>query len=118
MVEQQIIGESLIDVELRDAMFIVDVPNLFLSINNGKVSPLNVDNQQRAYYSLTATGQSANTLGGQLSFSLDVKSISQTLFDVYGTGSGKSVIKTYVRVTGMQSGAVKDIAVSINQSKV
>lgn len=116
-VAQQLIGESLIDVELRDATFLVDVPNLFLSINNGNASPLNVDNQQRAYYSLTGGVVSSNQ-GGQLTFSISVKSISQTLFDVYGTGSGKSVIKTYVRVTGMQSGSVKDIAVSINQTQV
>lgn len=115
---QQIIGESLIDVELRDSLFMVDVPNLFLRINDGNVSPNNVDNQQRANYILTGKPGLGNTGGTELSFSLGVKSLSQTLFDVYGTGSAKTTIKTYVRVTGMQSGAVKDIAVNINQKWV
>ena len=112
---QQIIGESLIDVELRDALFMVDAPNLFLRINDGNISPINVDNQQRANYIIPGSPGLNNSGGNQLVFTIGVKSLSQTLFDVYGTGSAKSVIKTYVRVTGMQSGAVKDISVNINQ---
>ena len=117
-VSQQITGETLIDVELVDSMFLVDVPNLFLRINDGSVSPTNVDNQQRATYLLAKTKTIALNNGSELSFTIGVKSLSQTLFDVYGSGTTKNLIKTYVRVTGMQSGSVKDIVVNINQSTV
>jgi len=114
--EQTILNETTIDVELRDQVFLVDVPNLFLRLNDGRVSPNNVDNQQRASYTLTRTSTSSTSGGSLLSFSIGVKSLTQTLYDVYGIGTSKDVIKTYVRVTGMQSGTVRDIAVNINQT--
>ena len=114
--EQTILNETTIDVELRDQVFLVDVPNLFLRLNDGRVSPNNVDNQQRASYTLTRTSTSSTSGGSLLSFSIGVKSLTQTLYDVYGVGTSKDVIKTYVRVTGMQSGTVRDIAVNVNQT--
>jgi len=115
-IEQTILNENLIDVELRDQVFLVDVPNLFLRLNDGKVTPNNIDNQQRAYYVLTRTSSSSTSGGAILTFTVSVKSLTQTMYDVYGTGTSKNIIKTYLRVTGMQSGAVKDIAVNINQT--
>jgi len=114
--EQTILNEQFIDVELRDQVYSVDVPNLFLRLNEGRVTPNNIDNHQRAYYMLTRTGTSSTSGGSTLTFSISVKSLTQTLYDVYGVGTSKNVIKTYVRVTGMQSGTVKDIAVNINQT--
>jgi hypothetical protein len=115
-ISQTLLNETFIDVELRDQTFLIDVPNLFLSINDGRISPNNVDNQQRANYVLTRTATSATTGGSEMSFSIGVKSLTQTMFDVYGTGTSKDTIKTYVRVTGMQSGTVKDFAVNIKQT--
>lgn len=114
--EQTILNETLIDVELRDQAFLVDVPNLFLRLNDGRITPNNIDNQQRAYYILTRSSTSSASGGSVLSFTIGVKSLTQTLYDVYGAGTSKNVIKTYVRVTGMQSGTVKDIQVDINQT--
>jgi hypothetical protein len=112
--EQTLLNETSIDVELRDQTFLVDVPNLFLVIDNGSKTPNNIDNQQRAYYTLTSSGRTSN-LGSSLSFKINSKSLTQTMFDVYGTGTTRDTIKSYVRVTGMQSGAVKDIAVQIKK---
>jgi hypothetical protein len=112
--EQSLLNETSIDVELRDQTFLVDVPNLFLVIDNGSKTPNNIDNQQRAYYTLTSSGRTS-TLGSSLSFTINSKSLTQTMFDVYGTGTTRDTIKSYVRVTGMQSGAVKDIAVQIKK---
>jgi hypothetical protein len=114
--EQTILNEAVIDVELRDSMFILDVPNLFLDVNSGNSSPNNVDNMQRANYILPASTNSNSSGGSIVQFTIGVKSLSQTLFDVYGTGSSKNVIKNYIRLTGMQSGTVKDIAVNIQQT--
>lgn len=115
-VEQTILNETSIDVELRDQVFLVDIPNLFLRINEGRITPNNVDNQQRAYYTLTRTSTAPSSGGSILSFTIGVKSLTQTLYDVYGSGTSKNVIKTYIRVTGMQSGTVKDFSVDINQT--
>jgi len=115
-IEQTLLNQTTIDVELRDQIFSVDVPNLFLRVNDGLVSPNNVDNMQRAYYVLTKSSTSATSGGSILNFSVGVKSLTQTMFDVYGTGVTKNTIKSYVRVTGMQSGTVKDIAVNILQT--
>lgn len=112
--EQRINNETTIDVELRDQTFLVDVPNLFVLVDNGNKSPNNIDNQQRAYYTITKT--SSTTVGSKLSFMINAKSLTQSMFDVYGTGTSKNTIKSYVRVTGMQSGAVKDIAIQIKKN--
>lgn len=114
--EQQLLNETTIDVELRDQVFLIDVPNLFLRVNDGLVSPNNVDNTQRAYYILTKSATTTTSGGSTLTFTVGVKSLTQTMFDVYGTGTSKNMIKTYLRVTGMQSGTVKDIAVNILQT--
>lgn len=113
-VSQELIGESTIDVELRDQIFFVEMPNQFLQVV-GDV-PENVDGQQRAQYTITRSPDQ-NTFGGStVQFALSVKSISDSLFQVYGTSTNKTKIKTFIRITGAQSGAVLDINVIINKT--
>ena len=112
--QQVLLNEVSIDVELKDQTFTLDVPNQFLTVEGGNRTPNNIDNQQRAYYTLTLSS-TTSTGGSTVSFNISSKSLTQPVFDVYGTGTARNVIKTYVRITGMQSGAVKDIAVNIQQ---
>lgn len=113
-VEQTIRNETSIDVELRDQTFIVEVPNLFLQVLQN--TPENIDGQQRATYIMTRS-PSENSFGGSsVQFTLSVKSLTDALFTVYGTTANKSRIKCFVKVTGIQSGAVRDIAVVIDKS--
>jgi len=110
---QEILNESSIDVELRDEMFEVNVPHLFLKIV-GSAQPNNIDRMQRATYTLRRSSvTSAN--GAVLEFNVACKSLTSSMFDVYGTGASRSTIKTYIRVTGMSSGAVRDVAIHIKQ---
>lgn len=112
-VEQTIQDETSIDVELRDQTFIVEVPHTFLQVLRN--TPENVDGQQRATYILTRS-PSENSYGGSMvQFVLSVKSLTDALFTVYGTTANKAQIKTYIKITGMQSGAVRDITVVINK---
>lgn len=114
VVEQTIVNETTIDVELRDQTFIVEVPNLFVQLL--RQTPVNIDGQQRATYLLTRS-PAENTFGGSsVQFTLSVKSLTDTLFTVYGTTANKSRIKAYVKVTGVQSGAVKDITIIIDKT--
>lgn len=114
LLEQVIQNETSIDVELRDQTFIIDVPNMFLQILRN--TPENIDGQQRATYIITRS-PNENTYGGSIvQFTLSVKSLTDTMFTVYGTVANKQQIKTYVKVAGVQSGAVKDITVIIDKS--
>jgi hypothetical protein len=113
-VQQTIQNETSIDVELRDQTFIVEVPNLFMQIL--KNTPENVDGNQRATYILTRS-PAENAFGGSsVQFTLSVKSLTNALFTVYGTTADKTLIKAYMKVTGVQSGAVQDIGIVINQN--
>lgn len=116
--EQQIQNETEVNPELRDQVFLVELSNLFLRIVN--VEPDNVDGQQRASYVLTRDAVSTALQGSSVTFILAVQSITDALFDVYGltaTGSTtKNTIKTIVRVTGLQSGAVSEAQVSISRT--
>lgn len=116
--EQQIQNETEVNPELRDQVFLVELSNLFLRVVN--IEPDNVDGQQRASYILTRDAVSTALQGSSVTFILAVQSITDALFDVYGltaTGSStKNTIKTIVRVTGLQSGAVSEIQVSISRT--
>ena len=113
-VEQTIRNETTIDVELRDQTFIVEVPNLFVQVL--RQTPENIDGQQRATYILTRS-PTENAFGGSsIQFTLTVKSLTDALFTVYGTTANKAKIKAYIKITGVQSGAVKDIAVVIDKN--
>jgi hypothetical protein len=112
LVEQDIQTDTVIDVELRDQTFVVEIPNLFCQINNA--SPSAIDGQQRATYILPRAAESNDLGGSKLQFTLAVKSLTPALFTVYGNNS--STIKTYAKVIGLQSGAVLDITININQN--
>lgn len=112
--EQIITNESTIDMELRDQSFIVEVPNLFVQILRN--TPESIDGQQRALYVMTRSPTENSFGGSTLQFTLSVKSLSDSLFTVYGTTADKTKIKAYVRVTGVQSGAVREFAVIVNKN--
>lgn len=112
--EQVIQNETTIDVELRDQTFVIEVPNLFLQLL--RATPSNIDAQQRATYIVTRSVNENSYGGSMLQFTLSVKSIGDSLFAVYGMTSNKSRIKSYVKVTGLQSGAVKTIAVIVDKT--
>jgi hypothetical protein len=113
-IEQTIKNETSIDVELRDQTFVVEIPNLFIQIL--RQTPENIDGQQRATYILTRS-PSENSFGGSnVQFTISVKSLTDSLFTVYGTTADKTKIKAFIKITGVQSGTVKDVAVIINKN--
>jgi hypothetical protein len=113
-IEQTIVNETSIDVELRDQTFYVECPNMFVQIL--RATPVAIDAQQRASYILTRS-PAENSYGGSiLQFTLAAKTVSDATFAVYGTTTNKSIIKTYLKITGAQSGAVKDITLYLNKA--
>jgi hypothetical protein len=113
-VSQTINNEQTIDVELRDQAFVVELSNLFLQILG--TAPDNIDSQQRATYILTRDA-GENSLGGsRLTFTLSTKAITESQFQIYGAQFNKSLISTFVKVSGIQSGAVYEFEVQINKT--
>jgi len=117
-IEQQIQNESEINAELRDQVFIVELNNMFLRVLN--VEPDNIDGQQRAMYVITRDGTVTSVQGSRATFTLSVQSVSDAQFDVFGqTSSGsatKNTLTTIVRVSGLNSGAVKEFTVQVSRT--
>lgn len=113
-VSQVITNETSIDVELRDQTFVVEMNNQFLQI--ARTAPDNIDGNQRSTYILTRSPNETAVGGSIVSFTLAVKSLTESQFTVYGATNNKSVISTYVKVYGVQSGAVQEFKVDINKS--
>jgi hypothetical protein len=112
--EQSIQNETSIDVELRDQTFIIEVSNRFLQIL--RASPEHVDGQQKATYIMTRSPVENSFGGSSVQFTLGVKALTDTQFTVYGTTANKAKIKSYIKVTGVQSGATKEITVVIDKN--
>jgi hypothetical protein len=110
---QSVVGENTVDVELRDQQFLVRIPNMFLQIAGAAPDYVDVDNI--AYYTLVRSPTTTSAGGSILTFTLVLKSITDTQFSVYGTSSDKTIIRTGASVTGLQSGTVKDFAVTISK---
>lgn len=111
---QTVQNENTIDVELRDQAFEVQLSNLFLQIAGN--TPDNIDGQQRAIYLLPRDSGTNNQGGSQLTFTLELRSITDSQFSVFGTLQNKNQIRTFVRVLGLQSGAVKEFEVRISRA--
>lgn len=112
-VAQTISNEDTIDVELRDQIFIVELDNRFLQISSQ--TPDNVDGNQRASFLLQRDSTETSLGGSKLTFTLSVKTITDAMFTIFGTTSNKLLIRTYIKVSGLQSGAVKEFEVQITK---
>lgn len=114
-VSQQIENETSIDVELRDQVFVVEMSNQFLQIAGA--TPDSIDNQQRAQYLMTRDAGETSVGGSRLTFTLSTKAITESQFSVYGASYNKNQIVTFVRVAGVQSGAVIEFQVTIDKNQ-
>lgn len=108
-VEQLIRSNTRIPDGTADVTFTVFLPDRFLRVK-GRSSPLQVDPLTRvATYSQTRNGTNAFN-GATLSFDVELQSLSDTDFTVYGDGT---TITTVMSVVGDASGLRKDVTVSI-----
>jgi len=51
-----------------------------------------------------------------MTFTLQVKSITDAQYTIFGLKNNKTLIKTYVKIAGVQSGAVKEFEVQISRT--
>jgi len=113
-VAQDIQDENSIDVELRDQAFIVEMNNQFLQVLGS--TPEDIDGQQRATYLLTRDAVETAVGGSRLSFTLATKAITESQFQIYGATFNKSLISTFVKISGVQSGAVYEFETQISKN--
>lgn len=111
IVNQNIVNENQIDSELVDQSFVLELNSLFLYVQGN--TPDNVDSQRKATYILTRQQGTTSVGGARLSFTLATQAITDTQFQIFGAVNNKQQITTYVKVYGLQSGAVLDLAVTI-----
>lgn len=114
LISQNIVNESTIDTELRDQSFIVTMSNLFLEVNGAQYD--SIDNNKRASYLLSKSAGETAVGGSRLNLTLLTKSISEEQFSVYGARNNKSLIKTYVKITGLNSGSVLEFEIQITKN--
>jgi len=111
--QQTVQDEDVIDPELRDASFEISMDNRFIFLTNQR--PEIIDNNQRARYIVTSDAGQTTLQGAMLTFTLAVKGITNNQFTVYGLTDDKTTIETFVRVAGLNSGAVKEFSVAISK---
>jgi hypothetical protein len=110
-VTQNIQQGYVVPPEMIDNAFEVRVNDLFLGLQN--LVPDSVDNSNNALYLVDRASALSNTSGAQATFTIRLKTFSQTLFDTYKS-TGLGVVRTYVRITGINSGAVQEFEVRIS----
>ena len=103
--KQSVLNNNFVPPELIDNAFEVRVNDLFLGLQG--LVPDSVDAANNATYLVDRSAASSTT------FTLRLKTFSQTLFDTYKS-PGLGVVRSYVRVTGVNSGAVKEFEVRIS----
>ena len=117
ILKQTVGGDELIPAELKDQNFRVEINNLFLQMGSSQ-RPVSIDTHNIATY-IVARGSSIDeaTGGTKLNMTLNIKSsLTTTLFDTYGAASDKTKIRSYVQITGQQSGAQKNLLIEIGKN--
>jgi len=112
-VAQTVTNESTIDVELRDQSYIVELSNQFLQIVGN--SPVSIDSKQRASYILTRDAGETSLGGSRVTMTLATKAITESEFQIYGASHNKSLISTFVKISGVASGAVLELEIQITK---
>lgn len=99
-----------IEPDILDGEFRVEVNNLFFTIAGEQPDVIYTDNI--AVYRIPAT---FNTQGDEISASitLNLRSFSDTTFSTYSV-SGGSFIRSFVKVTGINSGLTKNIELQVS----
>ncbi len=113
-VSQATATNETIPVDLIDTTYEVKINSLFLQIDGQRPDSFDIDNT--ATYNITrGAGITASASGGtSVSLGIRLKSISSTTFSTYASTVGtNSYIRTFIRVTGLNSGATTEFEARI-----
>ena len=101
---------ATIEFDLLDAEFMIEVNHLFLAVAGETPDIIHADNM--AVYRYT-TSQSSTGQTLKSTVPLRLKTFSTTTFNTYSV-SGTNYIRTYVKITGLNSGLTKNFEVQIS----
>lgn len=104
------VNSDAIDNELIDNRYTVELNSLFLNIENEEPDVSYPDNT--VVYDMTPSSIDASEGKSTLRFGLSAKSITTSTFQIYST-SGGDKIRTFVKVTGFNTGVSKTFEVNI-----
>jgi hypothetical protein len=113
-VEQTLTGNENVPTDLFDNQFLVVCDDRFIRINANNSTPT-IDRNRMASYIISATGRTAYQ-GATVQINVSSKAITSAQFLIYGQNATKTIIRTPIRVTGMNSGQVVEFVTSISQS--
>jgi hypothetical protein len=101
-----------IEFDLIDSEFLVEMNNIFLTIQSESPDIIYTDNIA-TYRFPAGVANAAGTY--TTTIPLVLKSFSNTTFNTYSTStSGSTIIRTYVKIIGVNSGLTKTIEVQIS----
>jgi|TARA_B100000035_G_scaffold129854_1_gene110363 hypothetical protein len=103
-------GTPEIDPQLVDSAFRIEMNHIFLQIDNDQPDIIYTDNI--AVYERDAVAGKLN-IAATSNFNMSIKGITDTTFNIYSSGN---FIKTFVKVTGLNSGLSKTFEVRINNN--
>jgi hypothetical protein len=108
-------GTTTVEQELVDTFFSIELSHMFLSLQNN--TPQNVDAYQKATYLISSSGSVAGSGGSKLKLTLVLRSIPDSTWQMYDGGTSSITdIRTYIKISGITSGAVLDVPITIKAS--
>ncbi len=103
---------NVVEDDLLDEFFFVEVNNIFLDIPEADIDIINIDNTV-VYRIGTSTDTNGRT---QLSFNVSLKGFSQSQFNTYKITATSSYVKNFIKITGATSGLSKNTEIRIVNS--
>lgn len=104
-----------VPTDLTNQVYVVKLDNRFLSVRGR--TPRMVTSDQQAHYYINRDAALNLYNGSKVTFDLDIKSsITSATFSTYGTTATSDLIRTYVTISGKESGQSITVEVEISKS--
>ena len=121
-VSQVSFNSELIDVDLRDASFIVQYDSRFVNVSASDSNNVSTPSTGQNNISTVRVRQTSTNADGSegaiATFRATVKSFTDDYYNYYGTSTTSGVIITFITITGVASGATatQEIRIKKNSS--
>jgi len=120
LVKQVSYNSELIDVDLRDASFIVQYDSRFLNVSAADANNVSTPSTGQNNISTVRVRQTSTNADGSegalATFRATVKSFTDDYYNYYATSTTSGVIITFITITGVASGASVTQQININKN--
>jgi hypothetical protein len=118
-VKQTSLNNDVIDVDLRDASFLVQYDSRFLNVTGYENNVSTPSTGQNFISTVRIRQTSTNTDGSEgaiATFRTAIKPFSDDYYNYYATSTTSGVIITYINITGVASGDIITQQININKN--